>query len=118
MIQLNTMVQCADNSGARDIMCIQVLKSQHRFGNSVCLFRGVVKSTVKNSEKIKKSELVLCLLISTKKKNKNVKFSANRCIILKPNMEPFATRIFGPIAIAKNHPGFTKFFQNTIFDIS
>lgn len=118
MIQINSMVQCADNSGAKDIMCIQVLKNQRQFGSSVCLFRGVVKSTVKNSEKIKKSELVLCLLISTKKKKRNIQFSSNRCILLKPNFEPVATRVFGPIAIAKNHPGFSKFFKNTIFDVS
>ena len=109
MIQLNSIVQCADNSGAKDILCIQVLKNQHEFGNSVCLFKGVVKST--SNLKMKKSSIVLCLLIGSKKKTKNVRFSENRCIVLKPDFQPLATRIFGPTSILKKHSAYSKFLK-------
>merc|ERR1711865_410453 len=61
---------------------------------------------------MKKSSIVLCLLISTKKSRKNIRFSANRCILLKPNFEPLATRIYGPIAISKKHPAFPKLYKS------
>lgn len=116
MIQLNSIVHCTDNSRAKDVRCIQLLQKEHPFGQSLCIFRGVVCSTQTAGQKVRKSDLVLCALVRPKKRG-SLKFSKNSCILLNERFEPQRTRIFGPIVLPRACPKsklglFTKRLQS------
>jgi len=121
MIQTNTILQCADNSGAKEVLCIQILPKKNQFCQSVCIFKGVIKSIRSTGiSQVNRSDLVFGLLIRWKKKQRNLKFSDNACILLNEKMEPLGTRIFGPIAIPAQDSAFSKIIgiarKTLIFD--
>ena len=104
MIQSYTRVKCADNSGAREIMCIRVMKgSSTRYAYVGDVFIGVVKSATPN-QKVKKSDVVRCVVVRTKqpvrrKDGSVLRFDDNAAVVIgKNNREPEGTRIFGPVA--------------------
>jgi large subunit ribosomal protein L14 len=103
MIQSYTRLRAADNSGAREIMCIRVLKGSSsqdaRVGDVIV---GVVKSATPGQQ-VKKSEIVKCVVVRTKQPIRRadgsvLRFDDNACVVIKNDMDPRGTRVFGPVA--------------------
>jgi large subunit ribosomal protein L14 len=102
MIQTETMLDVADNSGARRVMCIKVLGGSHRRYASV---GDVIKVTVKEAiprGKVKKGDVMNAVVVRTKKGIRRpdgslIRFDDNAAVILNNNKSPIGTRIFGPV---------------------
>lgn len=103
MIQSYTRLRAADNSGAREIMCIRVLKGSNsqdaRVGD---IIMGVVKSATPGQQ-VKKSDVVKCVVVRTKQPIRRadgsvLRFDDNACVVIKADMDPRGTRVFGPVA--------------------
>jgi large subunit ribosomal protein L14 len=114
MIQLKTKLKVADNTGAKVLQCIRVLKgSQPRYATLGDLIVGVVKEAEPKRE-IKKKQIVWAVVIRTKKEVKRkdgtyVRFDDNACVIIdKNNLEPKGSRIVGPVALEVKEKGFEK----------
>ena len=103
MIQLRTRLNVADNSGAKEIMCIQVLGgSKRRWGEVGDVIVASVKEAIPNSN-IPKGKVVKAVIVRTKKEQRRadgtyVRFDDNAAVIIDNNGEPKGTRIFGPVA--------------------
>lgn len=103
MIQMRTMLDVADNSGARKVGCIKVLGSSRRKYASVGDVIVVsVKDAIPNA-KIKKGDVVKAVVVRTKKGIRRsdgsyIKFDDNSAVLINPQNEPIGTRIFGPVA--------------------
>ena len=103
MIQVQTVLKSADNTGAKELMCIKVLGgSWRKFANIgdviVCSVREATPGGV-----VKKGEVVKAVIVrSTKGVRRNdgsyIKFDENAAVIIKEDKNPRGTRIFGPIA--------------------
>ncbi len=101
MIQSQTYLQIADNTGAKQIMCIKVLGGNKTYGKIGDIFIGVIKEALPNMS-IKKSAIVRALIVRTKKNVRRangtaVRFYDNAAIIINSDNNPKGTRIFGPI---------------------
>lgn len=114
MIQQFTRLKVADNSGAREIMCIRVLKgSQPRYGKIGDVLVGSVKVATPNMP-VKKGDVVRAVIVRTRKAVRRVdgstlKFDDNACVVINPQtMEPRGTRIFGPVARELRDKNFMK----------
>ena len=112
MIQVQTFLKITDNTGIKDIMCINILGNNKQKAKIGDIIIGVVKKTMPNGL-IKKSSIVRALIIRTKKVIKrsngiNIKFSDNAAIIIDLENNPKGTRIFGPIAKEIRQKKFTK----------
>lgn len=114
MIQQFSRMRVADNSGAREIMCIRVLKgSQPRYGRIGDVIVGSVKVATPNMP-IKKGDVVRAVIVRTTKAvrradGSTLKFDENACVVINPqNMEPRGTRIFGPVARELRDHNFMK----------
>ena len=102
MIQTESMLEVADNSGARRVQCIKVLGGSHRRYASV---GDIIKVTVKEAiprGKVKKGQVMNALVVRTKKGIRRpdgslIKFDGNAAVILNANNAPIGTRIFGPV---------------------
>lgn len=103
MIQMGTMLNVADNSGARRIMAITPL------GGSVGLIAGVgdvISATVKEASpesKVQKGKVVRAVIVRTCKETRRrdgsyIKFDDNAAVIIDKGSEPLGTRVFGPVA--------------------
>ena len=104
MIQQFSRLKVADNSGAREVMCIRVLKgSQPRYGGVGDVIVGSVKVATPNMP-IKKGDVIKAVIVRTTRAvrradGSTLKFDENACVVINPqNMEPRGTRIFGPVA--------------------
>jgi len=103
MIQQESRVNVADNSGARVLLVIRVLGgSSRRYARVGDIFVATVKTAVPNSA-VKKGEVVRAVLVRTRKKIKradgtSIKFDDNAAVIITPENEPRGTRIFGAVA--------------------
>ncbi|MEA3285498.1 MAG: 50S ribosomal protein L14 [Synergistota bacterium] len=103
MIQLRTVLKVADNSGAKKIMCIQVVGgSRRRWGNVGDVIVASVKEAIPNSN-IPKGKVVKAVIVRTKKEHRRVdgsyvRFDDNAAVIIDNNGDPRGTRIFGPVA--------------------
>lgn len=103
MIQPYTRLKCADNSGAREIMCVRVLKgSNAKYAHVGDIIVGVVKSATPN-QTVKKSDVVKCVVVRTKQPIRRrdgsvLRFDENAAVVIQNNLEPRGTRIFGPVA--------------------
>lgn len=103
MIQLRTVLEVADNSGAREVQCIKVLGgSTRRYASIGDTIKVTVKSAAPNSN-IKKGEVKKAVVVRTKKgirraNGSYIKFDNNAAVILNDQNEPVGTRIFGPVA--------------------
>jgi large subunit ribosomal protein L14 len=102
MIQMCTMLNAADNSGARTVMCIKVLGGSKRRYASV---GDVIKVSIKDAiprGKVKKGEVYDAVVVRTRKGVRRadgslIKFDGNAAVLLTPKLEPIGTRIFGPV---------------------
>ncbi len=103
MIQQYTRVKAADNSGARTILVIRILKgSSTRTGAVGDVFVGAVKSATPGAN-VKKGDVVKAVIVRTKFPIKRadgstLRFDENAAVVLNNNLEPRGTRVFGPIA--------------------
>ena len=103
MIQMRTILDVADNSGARKIGCIKVLgSSKRKYASLGDVIVVSVKDAIPNS-KIKKGDVVRAVVVRTKKGVKRpdgsyIKFDDNSAVLISPQNEPIGTRIFGPVA--------------------
>ena len=102
MIQMQTMLDAADNSGARRLMCIKVLGgSKRRYAGVGDVIKVSVKDAVPRG-KVKKGEVYSAVVVRTAKGVRRpdgsvVKFDSNAAVLLNPKLEPIGTRIFGPV---------------------
>jgi large subunit ribosomal protein L14 len=103
MIQMQTYLNVADNSGGKKVMCIKVLGGSHRMFATVGDFIVVaVKEAIPNSG-IKKGEVKKAVIVRTHKEIRRadgtyIRFDDNACVILNDSLEPVGKRIFGPVA--------------------
>ncbi len=103
MIQEETNLVVADNSGAKKIRCIRVLGgSGRRYASIGDLIVVTVKSAVPNSA-VKKGEVSRAVIVRTKKEVRRkdgsyIRFDENAAVLINPQNEPRGTRIFGPVA--------------------
>ena len=102
MIQMQTYLDVADNSGARKIQCIKVLGgSKRRFASIGDIIIVSVKDAIPRG-KVKKGEVLKAVIVRTKKDFKRndgttIRFDKNAAVLLDKQEEPIATRIFGPV---------------------
>lgn len=102
MIQAQTVLNVADNSGARKLMCIQVLGgSRVRYARIGDIIVCAVKEALPRGT-IKKGTVVRAVVVRTKralkrKDGSSIRFDENAAVIINPQMEPVGTRIFGPV---------------------
>lgn len=102
MIQMQTMLLVADNSGAKKVMCIKVLGgAKKKFAYIGDLIKVSVKDVIPNG-KIKKGEVLDAVIVRTKKgisrkDGSFIKFDNNAVVLLNNKGQPLGTRIFGPL---------------------
>ncbi len=103
MIQQETFLKVADNTGAKEIKCIRVLGgSKRRYGNIGDVIVASVRKTQPGSS-IKKGEVVRAVIVRTakgvrRKDGTYVRFDENAAVLIKEDKNPRGTRIFGPVA--------------------
>ena len=103
MIQQQTKLKVADNTGAKEIMCIRCLGGSHRkFATVGDVIIASVKSAIPNGV-VKKGDVVKAVIVRTKKPIRRadgsyVRFDENAAVIIREDGNPKGTRIFGPIA--------------------
>ena len=113
MIQQESRMKVADNSGAREVLTIKVLGGTGRRYASI---GDTVVCTVKAAApggQVKKSEVVRAVIVRTKKEIRRkdgsyIKFDDNACVLIKDDKSPRGTRIFGPVARELREAGFMK----------
>jgi len=103
MIQQYTRLKAADNSGARTLLCIRVLKgSSTRVGHVGDVIVAAVKSATPGAN-VKKGDVVKAVIVRTKQPlrrpdGSTLRFDENAAVVLNNNREPRGTRVFGPVA--------------------
>lgn len=103
MIQVQTRLNIADNSGAKEVMCIRVLGgTRRRYASIGDVIVVAVKTAIPNG-KIKKGTVQKAVIVRTvhdvrRKDGSVIRFSDNAAVIINENREPRGTRIFGPVA--------------------
>jgi large subunit ribosomal protein L14 len=102
MIQMQTNLEVADNSGAKKVMCIKVRGGSHRRYAGI---GDIIKVSIKDSiprGKVKKGEVYNALVVRTRKGVRRadgsvIRFDTNAAVILNAQLQPLGTRIFGPV---------------------
>ena len=102
MIQMQTRLNAADNSGARSVQCIKVLGGSHR---RYAHIGDVIKVSIKDAiprGKVKKGEIYNAVVVRTAKGVRRpdgtvIRFDSNAAVLLNAKLEPIGTRIFGPV---------------------
>ena len=113
MIQQQTLLRVADNSGAKQLMCIRVLGgSLRRYGNIGDVIVASVKSATPGGV-VKKGDVVKAVIVRTVKGMRRadgsyIRFDENAAVIIKDDKTPKGTRIFGPVARELREKEFTK----------
>ena len=112
MIQPQTYLTVADNTGARKIMCIRILGGNRKYGRIGDVIIGVVKDATPNLT-VKRSDVVRAVIVRTKqsirrKDGSRLRFDDNATVIINKENNPRGTRVFGPIARELKDNGFTK----------
>lgn len=103
MIQTESRLKVADNSGAKQVLCIRVLGgSGRRYATVGDIFVGTVKEAIPASG-VKRGEVVRCVVVRTAKEKRRpdgsyIRFDENACVLIRPDGTPRGTRIFGPVA--------------------
>jgi large subunit ribosomal protein L14 len=113
MIQMQTRLDVADNSGAKSVMCIKVLGGTRRRYASLGDIIVVSVKDATPSAKVKKGDIVKAVVVRTRKEvNRGdgtyVRFDTNSAVLINPQLEPIGTRIFGPVARELRAKQFTK----------
>ncbi|WP_297056187.1 50S ribosomal protein L14 [Thermosulfurimonas sp.] len=113
MIQQETMLNVADNSGAKKIMCIRVLGgSGRRYARIGDVIVASVKEALPNS-KVKEGDVVRAVVVRTRKEQPRkdgttIRFEENAAVLINQYGEPIGTRIFGPVGRELRAKGFMK----------
>ncbi|MDP7416607.1 MAG: 50S ribosomal protein L14, partial [Desulfobacterales bacterium] len=103
MVQAETRLTVADNSGAKVLYCIKILGgSRRRYAGVGDIIVVAVKEAIPNA-KVKKGDILKAVVVRTKKEIKRsdgsyIRFDDNSAVLIDPNKEPIGTRIFGPVA--------------------
>ena len=117
MIQPQTYLTIADNTGAKNIMCIRVLGSNKKYAKIGDIIIGVVKDALPNMA-IKRSSVVRAVIVRTKKTIKRsdgmgLRFDDNAAVIINAENNPRGTRVFGPVAREIRDKNFTKIISES-----
>ncbi len=102
MIQMQTILNAADNSGARELMCVKVLGgSKRRYANIGDVIKVSVKEAIPRG-KVKTGEMYNAVVVRTKKGVRRqdgslIRFDNNAVVLLNAQLQPVGTRIFGPV---------------------
>ena len=102
MIQQETRLRVADNSGAREVLVIKVLGgTRRRYASIGDVFIGTVKDAIPGAA-VKKGEVVRCVVVRIAKEKRRpdgsyIKFDENAAVLIKEDLTPRGTRIFGPV---------------------
>jgi len=113
MIQTNSLLEVADNSGAKKVMCIRVLGSSNK---RYARLGDIIIVSVKEASpegNVKKGAVAKAVVVRTKKESRRmdgsyIRFDQNAVVILNNQLEPVGTRIFGPVARELRWKEFTK----------
>ena len=113
MIQMQTNLDVADNSGARTVQCIKVLGGSHRRYAGI---GDIIKVTVKEAiprGKVKKGDVLNAVVVRTRKgvrraDGSTIRFDGNAAVMLNANKQPIGTRIFGPVTRELRSENFMK----------
>ena len=103
MVQMQTSLEVADNSGAKRLSCIKVLGgTKRKYASLGDVIIVSVKEAIPNS-KVKKGEVMRAVIVRTVKEVRRqdgsyIKFDENSAVLINPQNEPIGTRIFGPVA--------------------
>jgi large subunit ribosomal protein L14 len=102
MIQQESRLRVADNTGAREVLCIRVLGgSGRRYGSIGDVIVGTVKNAVPASN-VKKGDVVKAVIVRVRKERRRpdgtyIRFDDNACVLINEQRNPRGTRIFGPV---------------------
>ena len=102
MIQQESRLKIADNSGAKEVLCIKVLGgSRRRYAGIGDIFVATVKDAIPGAA-VKKGEVVKCVVVRTKKERRRpdgsyIRFDENAAVLINEQRLPRGTRIFGPV---------------------
>ena len=113
MVQPQSRIKVVDNSGAKELVCIRVLrKGSNQTSNIGDIIIGVVKEAIPNTS-LKKSDIVRAVIVRTRKglKRKNgvyIRFDDNAVVVVNKEIVPRGTRIFGPVARELREKNFMK----------
>jgi large subunit ribosomal protein L14 len=113
MIQVQTMLKIADNSGARSIQCIKVLGgTRRRYAGLGDIIVAAVKEAIPGAQ-VKKSEVVKCVIVRMagnyrRPDGSYIRFDENAAVVINDQMAPRGTRIFGPVARELRERNFAK----------
>ncbi len=113
MVQIYTMLDVADNSGAKKVMCFHVKGgSKRRYASLGDIIKATVKEAIPQGS-VKKGEVVSAVVVRTAKEVRRedgsyIKFDRNAAVLINPQGEPVGTRIFGPVARELRKKKFTK----------
>ncbi|HIE88952.1 MAG: 50S ribosomal protein L14 [bacterium] len=113
MIQVQTYLDIADNSGARRVMCIKVLGgSKRRYANIGDVIKVTVKEAIPRG-RVKKGQVLDAVVVRTRKGIRRadgslIKFDGNAAVLLNPQKQPIGTRIFGPVTRELRNDNFMK----------
>ena len=113
MIQVESKLNVADNSGAKKLSCIKVLGGSHRHYAGVGDVIVVSVKEVMPHSKVKKGDVMKVVIVRTKKEigrpdGSYIRFDNNSAVLLNKNLEPIGTRIFGPVARELRGKNFMK----------
>lgn len=112
MIQPQTYLTVADNTGAKKLMCIRVLGNNRKYANVGDVIIGVVKDAIPNMA-VKRSSVVRAVIVRTRNTVKRsdgmaIRFDDNAAVIINTENNPRGTRVFGPVAKEIRDKNFTK----------
>nr|WP_263012278.1 50S ribosomal protein L14 [Laspinema sp. D2d] len=112
VIQQESYLNVADNSGAKRLMCIRVLGGNRRYAGVGDVIIAVVKDAIPNMP-IKKSDVVRAVVVRTRKglrrdSGMSIRFDDNAAVIVNPDGNPKGTRVFGPVARELRDKNYTK----------
>jgi len=113
MIQVQTVLQSADNSGARRLMCIKVLGgSKRRYAGIGDIIKVTIKDAIPRG-RVKKGEIYSAVVVRTRKGLRRpdgsaIRFDGNAAVLLNNRLEPIGTRIFGPVTRELRTSNFMK----------
>ncbi len=112
MIQKESYLNVADNSGARKLMCIRVLGGNRTYAGVGDVIIAVVKDAIPNMA-VKKSDIVRAVVVRTRKairrsSGMSIRFDDNAAVIVNQDGNPKGTRVFGPVARELRDKNYTK----------
>ncbi|PMB54819.1 50S ribosomal protein L14 [Coxiella endosymbiont of Rhipicephalus microplus] len=113
MIQAQSIINVADNSGARRVMCIKVLGgSKRRYANIGDVIKVSIKEAIPRG-KVKKGEVMNAVIVRTRKGVRRddgsvIRFDSNAVVLLNTQLQPIGTRIFGPVTRELRTDNFIK----------